>query len=83
MSGITNANLIRIPICESGERANPYEFENPTILLDVDMGGETWYYADECRQSITWRNMWEVLPSVALGINFENLQKIPYGEVGM
>ena len=81
--GITHNNLIKIPTCDSTERSNPLNFKTPTLLLDVNQNGEIWYYNQNCRQSITWKNMWEILPKQALGINLENLMKIPLGEVSL
>lgn len=79
--GITNDNLEMIPTCDSDERLNPHSFDFPTLLLNVDHGGEISYYYEGCRELVTWDNMWEVLPGFAQGINLENLQKIPYGEI--
>jgi hypothetical protein len=80
--GIRHQDLVMIPECDSQERANPHHFATSRLLLDVDQGGAIAYFNLEqggCRQSLTWQNMRQVLPTLALGINIQNLSKIPLG----
>lgn len=89
--GISGRDLSAIPACDSADRDNPYGFETSRLLIKAGTNndgsrenGEIYYYNLQeggCIQPITWDNMWQELPVLALGVDINNLFKIPLGRV--
>jgi hypothetical protein len=84
--GITDANLAKIPIADSGQVGN-WTLRNSLkgkLLLQVEQGGAIWYVdLDGYRHSVTWNNLMDLFRKLALGISDENLNKIAVGDLDL
>ncbi len=82
--GITDADLAKIPIANSGQTGN-ISMRNRLkgkLLLQVQQGGAIWYVDQNgYRHSVTWNNLMDLFKKLALGITNENLYKISEGNL--
>ena len=82
--GITDSDLLQIPIVKSGQIGN-WEMRNRLkgkLLLQVQQHGSIWYIDDNgYRHSVTWNNLMPLFESLALGITNADLSKIPVGSL--
>jgi len=82
--GITNVNLVKIPISGSGQTGN-LSMRNRLkgkLLLQVEQGGAIWYVDQNgYRHSVTWDNLLPLFQSLSLGITNDNLNKISEGSL--
>ena len=82
--GITDADLVKIPIAGSSE-VGSWSMRNRLkgkLLLQVEQRGAIWFVdQDGFRHSVTWDNLLPLFESLALGITNNDLYKIPIGSL--